>query len=90
METQDSMLQKLIAKAEEDEDFRGRLLANPLSAIKEALNVEVPDAFDIVIHEDNARTTHLVLPPSAELSDAQLQEARGGINCTGNWWDFPS
>lgn len=81
METQDSMLQKLIAKAEEDEDFRGRLLANPRSAINEALNIEVPDAFDIVIHEDDARTAHLVLPPSIELSDAQLQQAAGGGWC---------
>lgn len=78
METQNTMLEKLIAKTEEDPDFRQRLLDNPRSGVKEALDIEVPDAFDIVIHEDDAHTAHLVLPPSAELSDAQLEQAAGG------------
>ena len=78
METQESMIKKLIAKAEEDSDFRGRLLANPSSALKEALDIEVPKDFNVVVHEDDARTAHLVLPASAELTDAQLQQAAGG------------
>ena len=78
METQESMIKKLIAKAEEDSDFRGRLLANPSSALKEALDIEVPKDFNVVVHEDDARTVHLVLPASAELTDAQLQQAAGG------------
>ena len=78
MDTRDSMLQKLIAKTQEDADFRARLLAKPRSAIKEALDIEVPDDFEIVVHEDSSRTAHLVLPASAELTDVQLQRAAGG------------
>ena len=88
METRDSMLQKLIAKSEEDTDFRGRLLANPRSALKEAFDIEVPDSFKVEVHEDDARTAHLVLPASAELTDAQLQQAAGGAFCfQSNEWE---
>ena len=82
MDSQDSLLKKLVAKAEEDTDFRGRLLANPNSALKEAFDIEVPDDFSVMVHEDDARTAHLVLPASTELTDAQLQQAAGGF-CKG-------
>ena len=73
------MLEKLVAKAEEDSDFRSRLLANPNAALKEAFGLEVPDEFKVTVHQDDARTAHLVLPASAELTDAQLQQAAGGL-----------
>ena len=83
METQQSMMEKLIAKAQEDTDFRGRLVASPSSTLKEMFNFEVPEDFNIVVHEDDARTAHLVLPASSELTDAQLEQAAGG----GSWCD---
>lgn len=84
METQQNMLQKLIARAEEEADFREQLKANPSSTLKEAFDIELPDDFKVVILEDDARTAHLVLPASAELTDAQLQQAAGGPWCD-NW-----
>lgn len=78
METRDSMLQKLIAKMDDDTDFRGLLLTNPRSALKVAFDIEIPDDFKLEVHEDDARTAHLVLPASAELTDVQLQQAAGG------------
>lgn len=86
METRSSMLEKLVAKTEENSDFRARLLADPRSGLKEALGIEVPDDHNVVIHEDDARTVHLVLPSSAELTDAQLQNAAGGFYCDPNLW----
>ena len=82
METQQSMMQKLIAKAQEDSGFHARLLANPSLALKEAFDIELPDDFKIVVLEDDSRTAHLVLPASAELTDAQLEQAAGGY-CEG-------
>ena len=79
------MMQKLIAKAQEDADFRGRLVANPSTALKEAFDIEVPEDFNVLVHEDDARTAHLVLPASPELTDAQLEQAAGG-----NWCGDPS
>ena len=88
METQSNMLQKLIAKAEEDSEFRRRLLADPTQALKEAFGIEVPADFNVVVHEDDARTAHLVLPSSTELTDAQLKHAAGGVTiCEGSaYW----
>ena len=88
METRDSMLQKLFAKTEEDTDFRGRLLANPRSALKEAFDIEVPDEFKLEVHEDDARTAHIVLPAFVELTDAQLQQVTGGQYCHNSGWGF--
>lgn len=79
METQRTLIEKVVAKAEEDADFRGSLLANPSIALKEVFGIELPDDFNVVVHEDDARTAHLVLPASAELTDAQLQQAAGGV-----------
>ena len=81
MDTRESMLEKLVAKSEEDTDFRLLLKTNPKVALKEAFDIEVPDELNVVVHEEDARTTHLVLPPSAELTDAELQQAAGGIFC---------
>ena len=86
MESQESSLKKLVAKAEEDTDFRGRLLANPNSALKEVFGIDVPDDFNVVVHEDDARTAHLVLPASSELTDAQLEHAAGGAWCGEPKW----
>lgn len=88
METRDTLLQKLQAKSEEDTAFRGRLIADPNSALKEAFDIELPDDFNVVVLEDDARTAHLVLPPSSELTDMQLQQAAGGSGnyCYGPPW----
>lgn len=83
METRDSVMQKLVAKTEEDSDFRGRLLIDPRSVLKEVFDIEIPDDFNVVVHEDDTRTAHLVLPASTELTDAQLQHAAGGVTCNG-------
>lgn len=86
METQESILDKLVAKAEEDSDFRARLLDNPGSALKEAFDINVPDDFNVEVHVEDARTAHLVLPASAELSDTELVKAtgRGLGGCSGS------
>ena len=83
METRDSVMQKLVAKTEEDSDFRGRLLTDPRLVLKEVFDIEIPDDFNVVVHEDDTRTAHLVLPASIELTDAQLQRAAGGVTCNG-------
>lgn len=86
METQASFLAQLVAKAEEDNDFRGRLLSDPNSALEELFGINVPEGFNVIVHEEDARTAHLVLPAAAELSDAQLQQAAGGAWCGEPQW----
>ena len=78
MDTEASLKAKVVAKAEEETDFRGLLIDDPRSALKEAFDIEFPDDFKVLVHADDARTTHLVLPSSPELTDIQLQRAAGG------------
>ena len=88
METKDSVLAKLIARTEEDSEFRARLLTDPNAALKEAFDIDLPGDFNVEVHEDDARTAHLVLPASAELTDTQLEKAAGGdgICFLQGWW----
>ena len=78
MDTQENLMKKLVEMAEKDPSFRESLIGNPTTALKEALDIEVPDDFNVVVHEDDTQTVHLVLPASAELTDTQLQTAAGG------------
>ena len=87
MNTREDLQQKLVVKSEEDTDFRARLLADPHSALKEVFGVELPESFNVVVHEEDARTAHLVLPASEELSDIELQQATGGdFGAACDWW----
>ena len=68
----------LIDKATADEAFRARLISDPKATVKEELGLTIPAEFNVVVHEDLADTAHLVLPPSARLGEADLQQAAGG------------
>ena len=87
MDTTESLQQRLIERSEEDGEFRSQLLADPRVAIREALDIEFPEDFNVVIHEDGPRTAHLVLPPSAQMTDTQLEQATGGGDQYCDW-DF--
>lgn len=86
MESQASLVAKLVAKAGEDSDFRARLLSDTNAALTEVFGITVPEDFNVIVHEEDARTAHLVLPAAAELSDAQLQQAAGGAWCGEPKW----
>ena len=86
MDTREGLLEKLIAKVEEAPAFRGRFISNPGSVLKEVFGIEVPEDVNVFVHEDDARTAHLVLPAPAELTDAQLELAAGGDFCNGQGW----
>ena len=65
-------------KAVEDEDFRAQLLTDPREAISAELGLTIPEGFTIHVHEDNAVTAHLTLPPSDRLTEAELAKVAGG------------
>lgn len=65
-------------KAVENEEFRARLLADPKAVMEEELDLSIPDDFSIEVHEDNATTAHLVLPPSAALAEEDMRAVAGG------------
>ena len=84
MTTATEMKERILGKAAEDGDFRARLIADPKATISAEVGTAIPDGFDVVIHEDSATTAHLVLPPSPQLTEAELKTAAGGHH-TGLW-----
>ena len=78
MESAKDMRMKVVGKARTDTEFRARLLSDPKGAIGDALGVTVPEAMAVEVHEEDATTRHLVLPPSSRLSEGDLQAVAGG------------
>ena len=81
--TVSALRKQLIEKATSDSEFRSRLMADPKTAIEAETGVIVPSEFNVEVHEDTADTSHLVLPPPAQLGEADLAQAAGGIDWSG-------
>ena len=68
---------KLVKKATADKNFRKTLLNNPKLALKEE-GFNIPEGFTVKVHEDTEQIGNLVLPPSADLNENELQKVSGG------------
>ena len=69
---------RIQAKAAEDESFRAQLIADPKAAISGVFGINLPEWFDIRVHQNTATTRHLILPPSGLLAESELEMAAGG------------
>ena len=69
----------LLSRAAEDDDFRSSLLEDPRAAIAAEFGVSLPDRLSFEVHEDTATTAHLILPPTGQLAEAELEIVSGGI-----------
>ena len=75
----EQMQNAIIGKAIKDEEFRANLLADPKSAIYDELGINLPEAFDISVHESKGTSLHIALPPDvSDLSEGQLEAMAGG------------
>ena len=83
MTTATEMRTKILSRAAEDGDFRASLIADPKAAISAEIGADIPDGIEVAVHEDSATTAHLVLPPSPELTEAELAMAGGGTTWGG-------
>ncbi len=79
MTTATELKDRILDRAAEDGEFRARLIADPKAAIAAEVGVTIPDGFNVAVHEDSATTVHLVLPPSPQLTEAELETAAGGM-----------
>jgi hypothetical protein len=74
----------LVAKTWKDNSFKQQLLANPKATIEQEFGVQLPEALNIRIMQENAETLYITLPtrPSVnedELSEKELETVAGGI-----------
>ena len=88
MTTATELKNQIVSKAAEDNNFRAHLIADPKATISAETGTTIPDGFDVVIHEDSATTAHLVLPPSGQLSEAEMESVTGGVGYA-DWNPFP-
>ena len=86
MTTGTELKAQILTKAEQDSDFRARLIADPKAAISAETGMAIPDEFDVMVHEDGAATAHLVLPPSPKLTESELANVAGGGSTKGYYW----
>ncbi len=86
MTTATEMKDQILNRAAEDGDFRARLLADPRGTISSEVGTSIPEGFDVAVHEDSATTFHLVLPPSPQLTEAEMEAIAGGGSHKGYYW----
>ena len=74
------MRDHILGKATEDAEFRTRLVADPKAALNEEFGVELPDSFAISVHEDSSTHVNLVLPPTDQLDENELEAITAAHN----------
>lgn len=85
--TQQNPYQYIQDQSMKNAAFRQELLKNPRAVLERELNVVIPSNVNIRVHEDTSTDIHVVLPPQPvaegirQLSDEELAEAAGGMNC---------
>jgi len=80
MQSAEDMQRKLMERAADDMDFRAWLMSDPKSAIRDELDVDVPEDVVIHVHESDMNTVHLSLPPG-QLDEEQLEAIAAGRCC---------
>ena len=84
MNDQSNQYQQLIAKCWADEDFKQRLLGNPVETLK-AEGMELPEGVRVQVVENTSQDLTLVIPARpTELSDAELGSVGGGKMAGGS------
>ena len=78
MRTSQELEAAVIGKATEDADFRSLLLSDPKGRIEQELDIRIPEAMEIQVHQESSTSAHLVLPPAGKLKTADLQAVADG------------
>jgi Nitrile hydratase, alpha chain len=77
----------LVQKCWKDPVFRKEVVSDPKGMLEKHLGQKLPEQVKIFIHEEDANTLHLSIPPApsnlAELSDEDLQKVAGGTDLIG-------
>jgi hypothetical protein len=72
---------KVVAKAWGDDDFKEKLLADPMMVLKEN-GVVIPEDVELRVVENTEEVVHLILPPepAEQLSEEELESVAGGLS----------
>ena len=84
-------LERILARAATDSEFRRRLLTEPKEAIRDAFGVVIPSNFRIKFIERDPDVDALVVLPDPKavdgaLSDNDLEWVSGGVDGSDDFW----
>ena len=77
MRTISDMHIRIRNKANEDEGFWNRLIADPKSVISAVFGVFIPEEFNVQVHKESITAAHFVLPPSSRLTEEDMAKVAG-------------
>jgi hypothetical protein len=71
---------KVVAKAWGDHDFKAKLLADPMTVLKE-YGLAIPQDVEFRVVENTDKIVYLILPPepAGQLSEEELERVAGGF-----------
>ena len=74
----------LIEKCWKDPEFKRQVVSDPKGMLERHTGTKLPSQVKIFIHEEDANTLHLAIPPApanlSELSDEELEKVAGGTD----------
>lgn len=76
--------QQVIAKAQADASFCGRLVADPRATIAAELGVDLPDEVRIVVVQDTAQVVHIVCPTHQPVG-VMSQHSASAVGSSASW-----
>jgi len=82
--TRQELESALIQKCWKDPAFRKEVVSDPKGMLEKHLGRKLPKQVKIFIHEEDANTLHMSIPPApanvSELSDEDLEKVAGGTD----------
>src|SRR5215469_5755903 len=84
LDTRVQLESALIQKCWKEPEFRKQVVGDPKGMLEKHLGRKLPEQVKIFIHEEDANTLHLSIPPVpanvSELSDEDLEKVAGGTD----------
>jgi hypothetical protein len=78
MNDQAKQYQEIIAKCWADEDFKQKLMADPITALQ-AEGIDVPDGMNVRVENTPQALTIVIPAPPAQLAQNELDGVAGGM-----------
>ena len=80
LESQGDFYNEITKRALTDDTFAARVFADPKTAIRDDLGIDIPDFISVEVHQHSLDRVHVVLPPTEDLTEEQMEEILAGCS----------